>query len=118
MKRILVVDDEANIRHLYKAELEDEGYDVDVAKDGKETLEYLKENDVDLITLDIRMPEMDGLDLMRQIRESYRDIPIIILTAYGEYKHIDFSTWCADYYLTKSVDLTELKEKIRELLGE
>jgi CheY-like chemotaxis protein len=71
----------------------------------------------DLMTIDIKMPGMDGIELLRRVREIYRDLPIIICTAYGEYKY-DFGTWASDAYLTKSADLAELKDKIRELLEE
>jgi len=71
----------------------------------------------DLMTVDIKMPGMDGVELLRRVREIHRDLPIIICTAYGDFKY-DFGTWASDAYLTKSADLTELKEKIHELLGD
>jgi DNA-binding response OmpR family regulator len=71
----------------------------------------------DLMTIDIKMPGMDGIELLRRVREMHRNLPIIISTAYGDYKS-DFGTWASDAYLTKSANLAELKGKIRELLGE
>jgi CheY-like chemotaxis protein len=117
MKRVLVVDDEEDIRLLYQEELQEAGYQVAVAADGHEALRMVQQNRPDLMTIDIKMPGMDGIELLRRVREIHRDLPIIICTAYGEYKY-DFGTWAGDAYLTKSADLTELKGKIRELLGD
>ncbi len=114
-KKIMVVDDEENIRFLYKEELSDEGYDVILASSGKEALDLLKTSRPDLITLDIKMPGMDGIETLRKIKEIDKDIPVILCTAYGQYKQ-DFSSWASDAYVVKSADLTELKDIIRELL--
>ena len=116
MKRIMVVDDEENIRFLYKEELEDEGFAVELAKNGEEALEKLPDFKPDLITLDIKMPGMNGIEVLKRIREKDRKLPIILCSAYGEYKQ-DFSTWASDAYVVKCADLTELKTTIRRLLG-
>lgn len=117
MKRILVVDDEEDIRLLYQEELREAGYQVTVAVDGREALRMVQQGRPDLMTVDIKMPGMDGVELLRRVREIHRDLPIIICTAYGDFKY-DFGTWASDAYLTKSADLAELKEKIHELLGD
>jgi CheY-like chemotaxis protein len=116
MKRILVVDDEEAIRLLYKEELTEAGYHVDLAGDGLEALRKLEQARPDLMTIDLRMPGMDGIELLSRVRATYRDLPIIICTAYGDFKS-DFGTWASDAFLTKSSDLQELKAKIGELLG-
>ena len=116
MKKILVVDDEENIRFLYQEELEEEGYTVDVAAHGQEALEKLNAFQPDLVTLDIRMPGMDGVETLRKIREAQRDLPVILCSAYGEYKQ-DLTTWASDAYVIKTSDLTELKGTIRTLLS-
>jgi len=116
MKKILIVDDEENIRFLYKEELEEEGFSVDLAKNGMEALEKLPLFQPDLITLDIKMPGMDGIEVLKRIREKERQLPIILCSAYGEYKQ-NFSTWASDAYVVKCADLTELKSTIRRLLG-
>jgi CheY-like chemotaxis protein len=116
VKTILVVDDEEAIRLLYQEELQEAGYRVLTAADGATALALVAQARPDLITLDIRMPGMDGIDLLRRVREGDRRIPIVISTAYGEYKWSDFGVWAADAYVTKSSDLTELLTKIRELL--
>ncbi len=117
MRTILVVDDEEAIRLLYQEELREAGYHVEVASDGHAALKMVQRSRPDLMTIDIKMPGMDGIELLRRVREIYRDLPIVICTAYGDCK-LDFGTWASDAYLTKSADLTELKTKIRELLGE
>jgi DNA-binding response OmpR family regulator len=116
MKKILIVDDEESIRFLYKEELEEEGYAVEVAKNGKDALDKIPLFQPDLITLDIKMPVMDGMEALKQIRETERCLPVILCSAYGEYKQ-DFSSWASDAYVVKCADLTELKSTIRRLLG-
>lgn len=116
MKRILVVDDEEAIRLLYKEELTEEGYEVDLAVDGVDALRKVEAARPDLMTIDLRMPGMDGIELLGRVRVMHRDLPIIICTAYGDFRS-DFGTWASDGFLTKSADLQELKGKIRDLLG-
>ena len=115
MKKILVVDDEESIRFLYREELEEEGFIVEVAKNGEEALEKLPLFKPDLITLDIKMPGMNGIETLKRIRESERKLPIIMCSAYGEYRQ-DLTTWASDAYIVKCADLTELKSTIRKLL--
>jgi DNA-binding response OmpR family regulator len=116
MKRILVVDDEESIRELYRAELADEGYEVDFAADGIQALRRLDAYRPDLVTLDVKMPGIDGIETLRRIREKDTTIPVILVTAFGEFKQ-DFNTWASDAYIVKSHDPTELKETVRKLLG-
>ena len=115
MKKILVVDDEENIRFLYKEELEDEGFAVELAKSGEEALEKFPLFRPDLVTLDIKMPGIGGIETLKQIREIDRGLPIILCSAYGEYKQ-DLTTWASDAYVVKSADLTELIRTIRQFL--
>lgn len=116
MARILVVDDEENIRLLYREELAEEGYEVDTAASGEEALRLLAERPYDLVTVDIKMPGMDGLELLSRIRERWVELPVVLATAYGTYKQ-DFASWSSDAYVTKSSDLGELKREIRRLLS-
>ncbi len=116
MSKILVVEDEQHQRELYAMELQEEGYDVDQASNGKEAVDMVKSNKYDLVILDIRMPEMDGIEALGKILSRDKKIPIIIYTAYSNYKS-NFMTWTADAYITKSSNLDELKEKINELLS-
>lgn len=116
MSKILIVEDEQHQRELYSMELQEEGYQVDQASNGKEAVELVKGNKYDLVVLDIRMPEMDGIEALGKILSRDKKIPIIIYTAYSNYKS-NFMTWTADAYITKSSNLNELKEKIAEILA-
>jgi two-component system, response regulator, stage 0 sporulation protein F len=116
MKKILVVDDEENIRCLYKEELEEDGFTVDLAKNGSEALDKIAGSRPDLVTLDIKMPGMDGIEVLKRIRENERDLPVILCSAYNEYKQ-NFATWASDAYVVKCADLSELKSTIKKLLG-
>lgn len=116
MKTILIVEDDKNQRLLYEYELSLEGYNIITAKDGCEALKKVKEHFPDLIILDIILPRMDGVELMGRILSERKNIPIIINTAYGGYKD-NFMMWSADAYVIKSSDLSELKNKVKELLG-
>ncbi len=116
MKKILLVDDEESIHLLYSEEFEEEGYQVFSAHTGEEALKKLPEIDPDLVILDINMPGMHGLDVLRRIKEMNNQLPVILSSAYPEFKQ-DLSSWASDDYIVKSSDLTELKEAVRRLLA-
>jgi CheY-like chemotaxis protein len=83
MSKILIVDDDPHIRELARVFLKNEGYDTDEASDGVEALSKLETTKIDLVVLDIMMPNMDGWELCRQLKELY-DFPVLMLTARGE----------------------------------
>ncbi|MEC4686243.1 MAG: response regulator [Nitrospirota bacterium] len=112
--KILIVDDDPSIRMLYKEELEDEGYEVVTASSGEEALRLFEEENPDLVTLDILMPDMDGIQVLRKMKEKRPRLPIIMSTAY-DYRD-DFAVWASEAYVVKSSDTTELKETIKKLL--
>jgi len=114
--RILVVDDEEHIRMLFKEELEEEGYTVELASNGLEALEKVKSDTFDLIVLDIKMPGMDGITALNEVKKLRRDQPVILCSAYGEFRQ-DFSSWVSDAYVVKSADMRELKDAIKRVLG-
>jgi DNA-binding response OmpR family regulator len=116
MKKILVVDDEENIRELYRDELVEEGYEVELAENGVRALSKFESFRPDLVTLDVMMPGMDGIEVLRRIREKNPSVPVLLLTAFGEFKQ-DFNTWASDAYIVKSADVAELKQTVRRLLG-
>ncbi len=114
--RLLLVDDEEHIRLLFKEELEEEGYAIDLASNGFEALEKLKSAHFDLVVLDIKMPGMDGIETLNEIKKINKDQRVILCSAYGEFKQ-DFSSWVSDAYVVKSADMRELKETIKNVLG-
>jgi two-component system response regulator (stage 0 sporulation protein F) len=116
MKKILVVDDEENIRALYKEELTEMGYDVITVHDGIQALAAMNSTKFDLVTLDMRMEGMDGIEALRKMKEKDPALPVIICTAYEEYKH-DFGSWCSDAYVVKSSDLSLLRDTVKKILG-
>ncbi len=115
MAKILVVDDEVNIRKLYRSELEDEGYTVVTAASGAEALDILRETAPDLVILDIKLEQENGLEFLRHMMELRPSLSVILNSGYSTYKD-DFSSWLADAYLVKSGDTSELKDKVREVL--
>jgi len=115
MTTILIVEDDNNQRLLYEQELKLEGYEIVTASDGKEALERVQEQLPDIIIMDINMPKMDGIEAMGRILSKKKEIPIIINTAYSNYKD-NFMSWAADAYIVKSSDLSELKNAVKEVL--
>jgi CheY-like chemotaxis protein len=115
MKTILIVDDEEVIRMLYAEELEDDGYKVITASSGHGLIEMIEQEKPDLVVLDIKMAEHDGLDLLQIIRKEFYNIPVILCSAYSSYRG-DLKSIAADYYVVKSADLSELKQKIKMAL--
>jgi len=117
-KRILIVDDEKNIRDLLKFNLENEGYETIEAKDGQEALDKVQEN-IDLMVLDLMLPKIDGLNVCKQIRndEKIGNLPIIMLTAKSEdIDRIIGLELGADDYVTKPFNTRELIARIKALL--
>jgi len=114
--KILVVDDEALLVKGIRYNLKNEGYEVLTGSNGLDAVRTVRETPVDLIVLDVMMPEMDGLEACRQIR-AFSDVPIILLTAKADDmdKLMGFEHG-ADDYLTKPFNILELKARIRALL--
>ena len=116
MKRILVVDDEANIRLLYAEELAEDGYEVVTAANTAEAVEKLQQGEFDLAVLDIKLKNESGIDLLQKLVKERHDMPVVLCSAFSCYKD-DFSAWLADGYIVKSGDLTELKQEIARILA-
>nr|MBS0037042.1 response regulator transcription factor [Saprospiraceae bacterium] len=117
MSRLLLVEDEEQLRELLEMNLEMEGYEVVTASDGKKAFKLFSEQHFDLIVLDIMLPEMDGLAVCEQIRLRNKEVPIIFLTAKdttGE--RVEGLKKGGDDYLTKPFDLEELMIRIQNLL--
>ena len=116
MAKLLVVDDESNIRLLYSQELSEEGHQVVTAASAGEAVEKLADSDFDLVVLDIKLKNESGLELLQKIVKERHDMPVILSTAFSCYKD-DFSAWLADGYVVKSSDPQELKDEINRVLA-
>ncbi|PUU94066.1 MULTISPECIES: response regulator transcription factor [Halanaerobium] len=117
MEKILVVEDEKNIRELIEFNLENAGYEVDTAADGREALDKLSAK-IGLVVLDLMLPEIDGMEVCRRMRgnEDLRQIPIIMLTAKGdEVERILGLEMGADDYMTKPFSPRELIARIKAI---
>ncbi len=124
-KRILVVDDEPDFALLVQGNLQKEGFDVDVAYNGVEGLEKVKQNPPDAIVLDVMMPEKDGYEVCAELKKDdrYTDIAILMLTAVADhvtstrYSHFDGMSMEADDYLPKPASADEITESLKSLLN-
>ena len=115
-RKVLVVDDEKSIVKGIKFSLMQDGMEVDCAYDGEEALEKAKENQYDMILLDIMLPKLDGFEVCQQIRE-FSDVPIIMLTAKGEdMDKILGLEYGADDYITKPFNILEVKARIKAIM--
>ena len=124
-KRILVVDDEPDFASIVQANLEKEGFEVEIAYNGVEGLEKVYANPPDAIVLDVMMPEKDGYEMCADLKgdEKYSDIPIILLTAVAShvtstrYSHADGMSTEADDYIAKPASAEEITRSVKQLLG-
>ena len=112
MARILLVDDEEHIRRFYSDELADAGHNFWATATGHDLLKTIDRLQPEVVVLDIKLVDYDGLELLQEVRNNYHDLPVILCTAYDTYKY-DQKSIAANYYVVKSFDLTELKVAIR-----
>jgi DNA-binding NtrC family response regulator len=99
---ILIVDDDAMVRNVIEQLLQRKGYKIKGVSSGREAIEYLKANRVDLVVSDIIMPEMNGYELLQVIKKSFPQIGIIMMTGYGDANSVkEALTLGADEYITK-----------------
>ena len=122
MAHILVIDDEADIRIILERFFKKEGHTVDTAGDGKAAMRMLKLNHFDLVTTDVMMPEMDGLELITAIRKEFSDMRIIAMTGGAAYvdRNLMLTTakaMRADKVVAKPLDIKVLKIAVDELLA-
>lgn len=117
MFNILVVDDHAHIRRLYEYTLEKNGYKPFTAANGREALEQLETNHIDLIVLDVMMPEMDGYTFLRTLRGSGSEIPVLVITARDGAEDVRKAfTLGTDDFMVKPVDEVEMLLRIKALM--
>ena len=115
MAKILLVDDEQHILQYYSEELSTDGHQVMAIQDGDQLMGMIDSQRPDVVVLDIKLVDWDGLQLLQDIRKRYYDLPVILCSAYDTYKE-DPKVMAADYYVVKSFDLSELKNRICQVI--
>ena len=117
--RILVVDDEDALRTVLSSELEGEGYEVDQAADGDEAIEIVQKKPFHLVLLDIKMPKVDGFEVLKFIKEKYPHVKVIMLTGFADLKNaIESKKLGAEDFVSKPYDLVDLLTTIERVLSE
>jgi DNA-binding response OmpR family regulator len=116
-KTILLVDVHKAFLTMLTKEFKKEGYQIITSQSGLEALKVLEDNpDVNLVITDLYLHEMDGAELLRQIKERWPALPVIIHTAYTQYKE-NFLNWAADDYIVKSLKFTDINNSVKKLIG-
>jgi len=116
-KQILVVDDEPNLRRVLSALLARDDYDVHTAEDGEQALGVLNEHHIDMVVTDLRMPKIDGMELLRRVRAMDEELPVVIITAHGTVDNaVEALKTGAFDYITKPFDQTEVRTIVRKAL--
>lgn len=116
---ILVVDDELLIRDLLYDFFKDHGWDISIAENGEKALEVMESKNIDLVLSDVKMPEMDGLDLSRKLRESYPKIPVVLMTGYPSVDSvIDALRNKVVDYIVKPFNINQLYKTVESQLRE
>lgn len=116
MSNILIVDDEEHIRILYKKVLEGEGYNIVLAENGAQALKKVDEGGIDLVILDIKMPDMSGMDVLKILSKKENQPPVLLNSAYSGYED-DYHSWIAEDYLIKTSDTSVLINKVKDILS-
>ena len=115
MKTILLVDDDESIQLLYQEEFKEAGYKVVSVYNGNEALDMFTQTAPDLVSLDIQMPGLNGIEVLRQIKMVDSTVPVILNSAYQEFKQ-DLGAWASDEYVVKSSDIGELMAAVQKHL--
>ncbi|SDG80713.1 response regulator [Desulfosporosinus hippei] len=115
--KILVVDDQLGVRRLLFETFREDQHEVEMAANGEEAVELLKSFKPNLILMDMKMPGMNGIETLRQIRSLDRQVGVIMMTAYGDAQNMEQAKELGIlHYLGKPFDLFELRERVREIL--
>jgi two-component system, NtrC family, response regulator AtoC len=116
-KQVLIVDDEANLRRVLAAMLARDGYDVHVAEDGQDALRVFGDHHIDLVITDLRMPKLDGMELLRRLHKQEPELPVVMLTAHGTVDNaVEALKSGAFDYLTKPFDQVEVRTIVQKAL--
>lgn len=116
--RLLIVDDDDQLRTVLGGELAEQGFDITTACDGQEAIEFMQKSMYDLVVLDIRMPRMDGFQVLRLMKENPVSPRVIMVTAFDDLNHaIESKKLGADDFIGKPYDLVELGALIERVLN-
>jgi DNA-binding NtrC family response regulator len=117
--RILICDDESSLRTILSSELSGAGYDVATAADGEEGVTEIKNRRFDLVLLDIKMPKMDGFEVLKYIKKEQPEVKVIMLTGFADLKNaIESKKYGAEDFVSKPYDLVDLLTTIERVLSE
>jgi two-component system, response regulator, stage 0 sporulation protein F len=117
-EKVLIVDDQYGIRILLNEVLQKEGYDTYQAANGLQALEIVQENVPDLILLDMKIPGMDGIEILKRVKALYPDMKVIIMTAYGELDMIqEAMDLGAITHFAKPFDIVDIREAVKKYLA-
>lgn len=115
MRKILIVDDEPNVRLVYKEVLSEKGYEVLEAESSRETFDILNRESIDLLVLDIKLRYESGLDILQRVSKQFPQIPVVLCSAYISFQN-DYTSWLADSYIVKSSDPEDLLKEIEKII--
>ena len=117
--RVLVVDDEDALRMVLSSELSSSGYEVATASDGDEAITVIQNKKFDLVLLDIKMPKVDGFEVLKFIKKNYPSVKVIMLTGFADLKNaIESKKHGAEDFVSKPYDLVDLLTTIERVLSE
>lgn len=117
--RILICDDEDALRTILSSELAGAGYEVATAADGEEGVTEIKNRKFDLVLLDIKMPKMDGFEVLKYIKKEHPGVKVIMLTGFADLKNaIESKKYGAEDFVSKPYDLVDLLTTIERVLSE
>jgi DNA-binding NtrC family response regulator len=116
-ERVLVVDDEKNVRVLFERVLSKEGYQVECAASGAEAIDKLAKHSFDVVVTDLKMDGIDGFDLIKKGKRERRDLPFVLISGYGTSQTASLAAKeGADVFLAKPIDLVDLKTAVKKAL--
>lgn len=117
MANVLVVDDQLGVRRLLFETFLEEGHHVEMAGNGNEALHILENYHPNIILMDMKMPELNGIDTLREIRKFDEEVGVIMMTAYGDAQNMEQAQELGvTHYMSKPFDLFELRDRVREIL--
>lgn len=117
MAKLLIVDDQLGIRRLLFEAFNEEGYEVELAGSGQEAIEKVKAAPPDLILMDMKMPGMNGIETLHEVRKINDSVAVIMMTAYGELEIVaEAVKFGIKEYVTKPFDIIELRELVKRTI--